>query len=168
LDIEQELAIDLHVRLRKYDPKRLPEHVFISQIIDHKVSSIIKHERAQMRDRRREERSLNDAPPDQEDDQNTAYGDTIDSEVGRAGLSTEALQQLKHDLTTVAKGLPDRERRLVELLLEEPNKRRAARMLNVHHTTTGADLRQLLERFERAGLRDYLNKRPTHHGRKKY
>ena len=168
LDIEQELAIDLHLRLRQYDPAQLPEHVFISQIIDHKVASIIKHEHAQMRDGRREERSLNDAPPDQADNQETAFGDTIDSEIGRASLSPEELRQLKHDLTVIAEELPEQQRRLVEQLLDDPNFRKASHNLNVHRSTAYEYRDKLQERFENAGLREYLKKRPTHRGRKAY
>ena len=168
LDIEQELAMDLHVRLQKHDPKRLPKHVFISQIINHKVASIIKHERAQMRDHRREERSLDEALPDQEDDQETALGDTIDSELGRDGLSPEDLQQLKHDLTAVAKDLPERQRHLVDQLLVDPNFQKASEVLGVNRSTAYEHRDKLRERFEKADLRKYLKNRPTHRGRKKY
>ena len=168
LDIEQELAIDLHIRLGQYDPTRLPEHVFISQIIDHKAVSILRYERAQTRDGRREERSLDEALPDQQAGEEVAFGDIIDSEVGRAGLSPEELRQLKHDLAIVRKHLPDRQQRLTELLKKESNKSGAARTLGISRDTAHEDLKHIHERFEKAGLREYLNKRPTHPGRTAY
>jgi len=167
-DLEQELRFDLSLRLRRYDPKRLPRHVFVSSIISNKTAAILKHERAQLRDRRREARSLNEALPDQDDGQETAFGDTFDSEVGRDGLSPEELRQLKTDLAAVTKGLSDRQRWLIELLLEDPNVRRAARKLGIHHTTAYEDIKQIHDRFEKANLREYLRNRPTHRGRKKY
>jgi hypothetical protein len=167
-DIEQELAMDLHVRLRRYDPQKLSRRVFIAEILDHKVATILERERAAMRDPSREERSMDEPLPDGEDGGETAFGDTVDAEIGRGGLSREDLPQLRADLAAVMQSLPARERQLMALLLDDPNVRKAARKLGVHHSTAYECLDNVRKRFAKAGLQEYLRKRPTHRGRLRY
>ena len=168
LDIEQELAVELLVGLRRHDPQKLPRHIFISEILENKSATIVHHWRAQKRNQAREECSLNEPPLEKSDDPSLTFGDTLDSDIGRAGLSPEDLSQLQADLDVVMKSMTDREQRVVEALLEEPNVRRAARKLGVHHTAVYEDIRHIHERFKKADLQDYLRKRPTHPGRLRY
>lgn len=167
-DMEQELALDLYLRLRRYDPSRLPKHTFMSQILEHKAASIAEYAHAQMRDRRREERSLDEPVRTEEGAGGAPFRELFDSEVGRDGLRHEDLCHLRADLAAVMERLPVRQRRLVELLLAEFSVRRAAQELGIHHSTAYEDLVRVRERFRRAGLHEYLKINPTHPGRQRY
>ena len=52
-DLMQEMTLDLLQRLPKFDPTKAKRNTFIARIIDHKVSTIIRHCTQEKRDYRR-------------------------------------------------------------------------------------------------------------------
>ena len=57
-DIEQELRLDIFLRLPKYDPAKSKRTTFITRVIEHKTADLIRHHRAESRALNVEVRSL--------------------------------------------------------------------------------------------------------------
>jgi RNA polymerase sigma-70 factor (ECF subfamily) len=57
-DLQQEMMLDLLRRLGKYDPSRAGLSTFVARIVDRKVSTLIRHQRQEKRDYRRQVCSL--------------------------------------------------------------------------------------------------------------
>jgi RNA polymerase sigma-70 factor, ECF subfamily len=164
-DIEQELRADLIGRLRRFDPARAQRNTFIARVIDHKVATIIEQRHAAMRDVAREERSLN-ARDNADGETREPFGDTLaEDEVlarhGRARRSSEELRDLALDLRYAMDGLTDHDRKLCLLLLETGTVSEASRRSGIPRSMIYEVRERIRQRFEQAGLQDYLPKKCT-------
>jgi len=110
-DIEQELRLELILRLPKFDESKATHNTFVSRIIDGKISKLIRHRAQQIRDFRRESCSLNDLIKDEEG--NTIQrGYTMAADAARRHTrqddrSPEALAELRMDVSRQIAGLPE-------------------------------------------------------------
>jgi len=73
-DIEQELALDLLVRLENYDPQKSKRSTFMTRVVEHRIATLLEERRAACRDWRLCRESLDD-PARQEDDDATPHGE---------------------------------------------------------------------------------------------
>ena len=90
-DLQQEMMLDLLRRLGKYDPSKAGLSTFVARIVDRKVSTLIRHQRQEKRDYRRQVCSL-DAQVEDQDGQARGLDevlsqDAFDEEVARLHLS---------------------------------------------------------------------------------
>jgi len=99
-DIEQELMLDLLQRLPRFDPSRAKRKTFINRVVDNAVASLVKRQKAEKRDYRRNGGSLSkdvEAP----DGGLVERGDTLSADTGQAGRSDEEGCLLVFDVRTV-------------------------------------------------------------------
>ena len=59
-DIEQELALDLLVRLENYDPKKSKRSTFMARVVEHRIATLLEERHAACRDWRLCRESLDD------------------------------------------------------------------------------------------------------------
>jgi len=83
-DLQQELALDLLRRSRKYDPKRARRSTFTACLVEHRAATILAERMAPTRDIRREGPSLNEMITDGEGNEVERIA-TIDAQVNRHG-----------------------------------------------------------------------------------
>ncbi len=72
-DIEQELALDLLVRLENYDPRKSKRSTFMARVVEHRIATLLEERRAACRDWRLCRESLDD-PEWQERDEGARKG----------------------------------------------------------------------------------------------
>ena len=158
-DLEQEMTLDLLMRLPKFDVNKATQKTFVARLVERKISKLIRHRRQEMRDYRRRARSLNE-PIKDEDGGIVERGDTIAEEeinrrLGRRSRTAQEDLELALDTAETLSRLPEHLRRLCELL-KTGTIAEAARQLGIPRTTLNDHVRKLREMFEHAGLRDYL------------
>jgi RNA polymerase sigma-70 factor (ECF subfamily) len=151
-DLEQELIARLLHSLRSFDPKQAHRKAFVTAVVERDVANILRDKQAEKRDHRRIG-SLHVMIEVTED------GPTELAEFNarrcRDPRSAEDLAQLASDLAEVVAALPEELRDLAERLKTESISA-IARAVGVPRTTLNDTVRRLRQRFEQAGLRDYL------------
>jgi RNA polymerase sigma-70 factor (ECF subfamily) len=157
-DLEQELIARLLHSLRSFDPKQAHRKAFVTAVVERDVANILRDKQAEKRDHRRIG-SLH-VMIEVTEEGPTELADTIgDREFNarrcRDPRSAEDLAQLASDLAEVVAALPDELRDLAERLKTESISA-IAREVGVPRTTLNDTVRRLRQRFEQAGLRDYL------------
>ena len=158
-DLRQDLLADILARLPKYDGDRAGMKTFISQVVDHRIASIIKYRRASCRDHRRNESSLDDWVHD-EDGTWTRRGATITEDEARAafGLAGRSRQdevELAVDTTAMLDGLPDDLRDLC-IRLKTQTVVEISRETGVPRARLYARLKALEQKFRAADMHHYL------------
>lgn len=157
-DLEQELLTRLLQGLKSFDPDVAHRKSFVTAIVERSVASIIRDAEAQKRDHRRIG-SLQLLVEVTEEGP-TELAETIsDREYNgrrcRDPRSDEDLAQLVTDLADVIDSLPDELRDLAERMKTQSISA-IAREIGVPRTTLNDTVRRLRQRFEAAGLRDYV------------
>jgi len=153
-DLEQELMLDLLQRLPRFDPSRAKRKTFINRVVDHAVASLVKRQKAEKRDYRRNGGSLSkdvEAP----DGGLVERGNTLSADTGQAGRSDEAGCLLVFDVRTVILILPEDLRELT-VRLRTQSVAQAARGMGVPRQILHERVKRLRCLFENAGLRNYL------------
>jgi RNA polymerase sigma-70 factor (ECF subfamily) len=158
-DLEQEMVLDLIMRLPKFDENKATHKTFVARIIERKISKLIRHRTQEIRDYRREGRSLNEQIVG-DDGAAVERGDTLAHDEVDRRLSKRQLTRQEHldlviDMADVISLLPDHLRRLCELL-QTDNVSDAARQAGIPRTTINDHVRKLRALFEDAKLGDYL------------
>jgi len=158
-DIEQELAVELFQKYDQFDPDRARETTFIARVIEHKAVSLVRARQAEKRHFRRNGKSLNETVSDGEGE-TVERAQTIDAasakrHTGQAPRSDEEVAQLKLDIDEVLETLPAELRELAEMLTQM-SEHAASQQLGRSRRQLAKDVARLRERFEDAGLRDYL------------
>ncbi|MEI7605750.1 MAG: sigma factor [Rhodospirillaceae bacterium] len=146
-DYEQELMLDLHRRLRRYDPGRSSRATFIERVVRHRAASL-----ATGRPGEPVLVSL-DQPPEDADD-GEALGDRLDDDCGlwrEPGPFAADLPGLRVDLVRFVLALPIRLQRCCGWLLVGTIQG-AAREAGVHRDTIFDARRRLRERAIEAGF----------------
>ena len=158
-DLEQEMMLDVIMRLPKFDARRGTPKTFVACIIARKISKLIRHRTTGLRDFRCEAFSI-DKPAGNDDDAVPVRGDCVLEDINDpAGASQVPREveasELAEATQRVISGLPRDLRRLCELL-QRGTLADAARELGVPRSTLRYQLPRLRELFESAGLRSYL------------
>jgi RNA polymerase sigma-70 factor (ECF subfamily) len=145
-DIEQELTLDLHVRLGGFDAAKGRPATFIRMVVDRRVASMVRERKAQSRDYRRTVQSLDEL---REDDEGTNGQFTEPAFDDRRQRDLEidvsdALTSLAEELRSVAEDL--REKRVSEI----------ARECGCGRETIRRAVKRIGQHFEQRGLRECM------------
>ncbi len=165
-DVEQEMRLELLLRLPKFDPARASYNTFVNCVTERKCAKLIRHRRQEMRDYQRRSCSLDDRVEG-------AYGGTVaraetvdqdelDIRTDKRGRSREEQNQLRTDVSFALSKLPDDLRRIAECVMGTRTLVEAARQLGMQRTTFYKALGRLQAHFKSAGLNDYFGRFPTH------
>ena len=158
-DIEQELALELVLKYRCFNPDRARETTFIARVVENKAISLIRARIAEKRDFRRDAHSLNETVRDA-DGGSVERASTFDASAsanhtGQVRRSEAELWQLQQDVAEFLQSLPADLRPLAEMLMEQ-SEHAVSRTLGTSRRQVANDVARLRELFEDAGLRDYL------------
>ena len=156
-DLIQELTAELLKCLPKFDPRKASFKTYVSCVVRRKAYRIIRERIAEMRNPARESHSLNqvDAEESPEAGAHAVTQEEHDRRIGRRNRSVEEQAQLALDVASVLAKLPDRLRRLCEVMKHKlPTE--AAQRLSIARSTVYERIGQAREVFERADLRKYL------------
>ena len=145
-DIEQELALDLLVRLENYDQTRSKRSTFMARVVEHRIATLLEERHAACRDWRLCRESLDD--PEWQDDEDG--GCRVDRQPDPSAPTSEDMA-LEMDLQRALEGLPDDLRELWDLLLDS-NMHRIARETGIPRTTLYYRLERLRKALREAGL----------------
>ena len=155
-DLVQELSLDFLRRRPKYDPRKSSHDTFTVRIVGNKIASLLRARRAQARDFRRNECSL-DEPVDSGEGIPVARHETIDGQAGRDGRCPEELSHLAADVHTVLNALPG-DLKLLCAQLQSMTVSEISRSTGVPRTTIYESIRKLRAHFQDAGLGEYLGR----------
>lgn len=156
--LEQDLLARVLYSLPRFDPRIGHLHRFVTAVVERHVANLLRHKRAAKRNHGRVT-SLNvtvkiagEGP--------TELAQTIgdrefDARLSRERRSEQELRELSLDLVSSSATLPDAWRLLLELR-KSRSMSEAARILGVPRTTLHDWMRRIRQRFEKAGMRDYL------------
>lgn len=158
-DLAQELAAHLVERLPKYDPRRSSQSTFISRVIERKIASIIRHQKAGLRDHRRVGRSLAELSTD-EFGKPTELGDTLHSDADarverRSGPREINRADLSIDVRSTVESLNPTARRICEQLPEK-TVTEISRQLGLSRATVYEHIARIRRQFHDAGLAEYM------------
>jgi DNA-directed RNA polymerase specialized sigma24 family protein len=156
-DLQQEAALDLHLRLRYYDPARSGRRTFVQRVVGNRFANLIAERRAGCRDYRACLRSL-DEPAGQ--DGVRCFGETLsedeyESRMGRRSLPWVRNAELHADVERVMALLPP-DLAAVAGLLMSMSAGEAAQRLNLSRATAYRRIGRIREVFHAAGLEGYL------------
>jgi RNA polymerase sigma-70 factor (ECF subfamily) len=157
-DLEQELRLDLLLRLPHFDPTRGRRHPFVLRLIDNKIANLVEARRTGKRDYRREAFSLN-AEFELEDGETIERAEVLHPD--HIDLSARDPAPELHDLQVdVARGIYGLSPRFAALcrLLAEPERRNLKRLSEETGIPRGALyalMGEIRKSFEQNGLGDY-------------
>ena len=157
-DLEQELLTRLVQSLKSFDPNHAHRKCFVTAVVERDVANILRDKKAEKRDHRRIG-SLHVMIEVTEDGPTELAGTIGEREHNarrcRQPRSEDDLAQLASDLANVVAALPDELRDLAERLKTQSISE-IAREVGIPRTTVNDSVRRLRQRFEHAGLREYL------------
>lgn len=157
-DLEQELLARLLQGLQSFDPDVAHFKSFVTAIVERSVATLLRDKQAEKRDHRRIG-SLH-VLIEVTQDGPTELGETVGEREFNARRCSDPrgaddLAQLTSDLAEFVAALPAELRELAERLKTQSISA-IAREVGVPRTTLNDTVRRLRQRFEQAGLRDYL------------
>lgn len=158
-DLEQEMMMDLFLRLPKYNPDRTQRNTYIARVVEHKVASIIAARKAGLRDYRLCNCSLNDRLEDEEGS-SIERMETIDQNdylrrTGRPLHPTPELHDLTIDVRQVIEKLPPKLLALC-MRLKTESVTQISRNTGIPRGTIYESIKKLRSIFEDAGLKNSL------------
>ena len=164
-DLEQQIAFEVIRRRSKFDPAKAHEKTFLARLVEHAVADIFAARKAGNRDYRREDGSLGQWMKDSAGKW-VRRGETITEEsagqrTGGPGALPEELRDLAIDMEEAAALLPARLREIYEQFKTHGSVQEIARVIGLHPSSVYESLAQIRQRFEKAGLGDYLPPSPT-------
>jgi RNA polymerase sigma-70 factor (ECF subfamily) len=157
-DLEQELIIDLLLRMRYFNPAKAKKTTFMARIVERRIATILEARFAQCRDWRLCQISLNE-PLDNGEGDTAEWIDFLDSEGSliseirepRAHLAYEIRMDLNRAMVSLPEELRDLYERLRRNTMAE-----IARDIGIPRSTLYDRLSKLRNAFREAGLEDYL------------
>jgi RNA polymerase sigma-70 factor (ECF subfamily) len=155
-DLEQEIALDLLVRLKRFDPARATFRTFVVRVIDHKVADILEERCAAKRDWRRNGDSLDDLV-DEEDGGRVERWQTL---LGADGHDAEDRVDLRLDIEAALRTLPPALQEACEWLRNQ-SYTEASRATGIPRSTLQDRMKKVRAVFEKAGLDAYLSSPPA-------
>lgn len=158
-DLEQELALDLLRRLPKYRPERASRNTFIARVVDHKVATIIEHQRTSCRGYLIPKVSLDD-PRDDGEGNETPCSEVLDAaaylrQTGRSDFRSPEDQDRVIALADAVRSLPPDLQELCSLFATYTISE-ISRIARIPRGTLYEHLSKIRVHFERAGLKQYL------------
>lgn len=157
-DIEQELVLKLLKHRSAYDPAQSHWHAFVTTVVERHTATILRNKRMEKRDHTRvcSLSIIVDDPINGPYELAQTIGRSeLDRRLGLATRLDHDLAQLIQDLATVLADLPPAWREACERLKNDSISK-VARDMGLPRSTLAYLLRCLRERFEAAGLADYL------------
>ncbi len=159
-DLCQEMVLDLLVRLPKYDPGKASLNTFVARIVDRKVANLIRFQRQEKRDHRREAFSLNDTIEDRDGHliprEETVSQDAIDLLAGKSGSTASERSDVRLDVSLALSRLPPDLQRLAKLLMTHSITDVARELRLPRGTLYGRSLANLREILRQGKLKGYL------------
>jgi RNA polymerase sigma-70 factor, ECF subfamily len=155
-DLEQEIALDLLVRLKRFDPVRASFRTFVVRVVDHKVANLLEDRCAGKRDWRRNGESLHDLVDDEDGDRVERW-QTLPETAGDDG---QGGSDLRLDLEAALRTLPPALREACEWLRNQ-SFTEASRATGIPRSTLQDRMKKVRAQFERAGLDAYLPRPPA-------
>lgn len=143
-DLEQDLFVRVLQSLPRFNPDVAHRNKFITTVVERHVANILRNKSAQKRDPRRVS-SLT----------LTIEATQRDVHLGRRGRSDQELAELAMDLAVVTATLPERWRTFLELR-KTLTMTEVAIEMGVPRTTLYSWIPRIRRRFEKKGLKDYL------------
>ena len=157
-DLEQELALQVLQRRRRFDSAQGSWSSFVHTVIERRSANLLRDRRAGKRDPRRCT-SLNARNRSRHSGTNelaqSISVDQRDAQLGRRSRDDVELAELRYDVAEAVAGLPTHQRELAGRLGRQPLAQ-AAREMGVPRSTAQGWRRRILRRFEELGLCGYL------------
>jgi len=143
-DLEQELTLDLLIRLGRFDPSKGQPATFVRMVVDRRVASLIRERKSLSRDYRRARHSL----------------DELSDEIGDGNLTEPAIDNRHHcdlaiDMVEALDTLSDDQCSIAESLRDDP----LTEVAREHHCSREAMRRhaeQIRRHLARRGLDQYI------------
>ena len=157
-DLEHELLARLLQGLKLFDPAVAHRKSFVTAVVERAVANILRDAKAEKRDHERISslQVLIQVTEEETAELSETIGDReLNCRRCRDPRSEEDLAQLTFDLGEFLATLPEELRDLAERLKTQ-SIAAIAREVGVPRTTLNDSVRHLRQRFEQAGLRDYL------------
>lgn len=158
-DIEQELALELVLKYRCFDPNRARESTFIARVLENKAISLVRTRIAEKRDFRRDAHSLNETVRDA-DGGSVERAQTLDDSAsarhtGQSRRSDAEHRRMQQDIADFLQTLPAELQSLAAMLMGQ-SEHAVSQALGISRRQIANQVAQLRELFEDAGLREYL------------
>lgn len=157
-DLQQDLILRVLQSLPSFDSDQGHRNKFITAVVERHVANILRNKQAEKRDHRRIS-SLNvmvEIAKDKKAELAQTIGQReLDARLGRRRRSDHELAQLALDLADVIATMPESWQTLLELRKTQTMSEIASGM-GVPRTTLNDWMRRIRQRFEKAGMRDYL------------
>jgi RNA polymerase sigma-70 factor (ECF subfamily) len=158
-DLEQELALIVLRRLIDFDPARAHYNAFVTTVVERYTATILEHRAAEKRSPCRCGGSLDEMVNDADGCSVPLSATMCESSqfrhTGQVRRSQVDACDLRHDVSAVLQQMPPVMREVCELLMSD-TKAAAARKLGMSQGAIYEILQRVLVRFEKAGLREYL------------
>jgi RNA polymerase sigma factor (sigma-70 family) len=158
-DLYQEFSLNLLVRRDKFDPSVGNWEAFVVVVCENHFVNLLAHCCAEKRSRRREEASFDDhrrridgGPRDRVSDPDER---SHARRTGQRFRDRRESWEMMHDVETVVANLPLMQRSICSRLMRA-NVSETARELGVSRARVMEQIEAVRQRFEQAGLRDYL------------
>ena len=159
-DLQQILIVECLQRQRHFDSRRGSAATFAEVIITNAVATMVESRKAQCRDYRRCQRSLN-APSNSADPSSPELAEVTSDDdyrcrMGRISRPFHQNLHLRHDLRRAIAALPPEQRRLCRLLMRLDGIAQVAKAAGVSRATLHRRMRAIRDAFSGARLSDYL------------
>jgi len=157
-DIEQELMMDLIVRMKQFNPSKGKKTTFMTRIVERRISNIFETRFAQCRDWRKCMTSLNEPVPAGDDDITERVEQlNSDGQMGYNGKESgdQRTDDIRLDIESVLSSLSEDLQYLCKKL-RSGNMAEIARELKIPRSTLYGKLTKLRDAFREAGLENYL------------
>ena len=158
-DLYQDFATNLFVRSAKFDPSVATWEGFVVVVCENHFATILAHRFAEMRSRQREKYSLNDSAADGDGRRRDRAGKVDEchhyQRTGRRFRSRQEAWDMSADVRSVVDGLTEFQRAICAKL-RHVNVSAAARELGVPRAAVIKEIGLIRQRFEQAGLREFL------------
>lgn len=159
-DLEQELIYDLLRHLPKFDPDRATRNTFIARVVEFKVVTIIRAQKAGIRDHRLNAYSLNESVEDG-DGNRISHIETINQDnyflkMGKYSRPLEELGELSIDIEQVLAELPPDLSNLCEQLIQGWTVTDISRNAGISRETVYKSIKKLREMLNFTGFEDYF------------
>ena len=158
-DLYQDFATNLIARSAKYDPNAASWEGFVVVVCENHFADILAHRFAEMRTRQREKYSLNEPVADRHGKRRDRSGKVDEchhqNRTGQRFRSRRETWEMSDDVQATVTGLTAFQRALCTKL-RHVNVSAASRELGVSRAAVIKEIGIIRQRFEQAGLRDYL------------
>jgi len=158
-DIRQEMRLEVITRLPKFDPRRAQRNTFITRIIERKARQLIRHRKAEKRDRRHEAYSLDATVKDAEGrgvarQQLLSESDQTRRVMRRARLP-QYRRSLRENVAHAVAALPEEEQAFCRLV-QRVGLERLRREMVISPRELDAQVKRIRRHLTQAGMLAYL------------